>query len=518
MAPSVPLPTAATKTLGVSQSICSALPSKNDWILTKSLMKSLEEFHSFENKEETEKRVQVLKSLNLIVMKWIQEITDERLPEGMSGGGKLMTFGSYRLGVHSSGGDIDTVLVAPKHVTRSDFFSTLKDILMENPNVKNMNAVEKAFVPLMTFEYSGIEIDLLFAQMNMTTVPENLDLTDDSLLKNLDQESVRSLNGVRVAERLFNLVPNQNTFCITLRAIKIWAKNHGIYSNAMGFFGGISWAILVARTCQLYPNATPSKMIQKVFFVFSTWKWPSPVILDFLSHERSEMGSLNYLVWGKAHADKFHFMPILTPAFPEQNSTHNVSISTMSVIQEEMKMALETCNQIYKGAATWKDLLEEMNFFSKYKHFVAIKMDLEDNKVFEGFLESRLRQLILILERNGGVKTAQINPKKIQSKWFVGLEFHENVKSLDLTKDIEMFKTSIQNQVVSLKNVKSTDMDVLYTKRSNLIKILPAEDLKRGKFYGSTGVKENAESRKRKCIDSIAEPEAKRKILGSVNK
>ncbi len=39
-------------------------------------------------------------------------------------------------------------------------------------------------------------MDMLFARLSFTTIPEDLDLKDDSLLKNLDQKCVRSLNGI----------------------------------------------------------------------------------------------------------------------------------------------------------------------------------------------------------------------------------------------------------------------------------------------------------------------------------
>ncbi|VDN04142.1 unnamed protein product, partial [Onchocerca ochengi] len=45
----------------------------------------------------------------------------------------------------------------------------------------------------------------------------------------------------------------------------------GIYSNVLGYLGGVSWAILVARTCQLYPNIGPARLVQKFFLLYSKW-------------------------------------------------------------------------------------------------------------------------------------------------------------------------------------------------------------------------------------------------------
>lgn len=37
----------------------------------------------------------------------------------------------------------------------------------------------------------------------------------------------------------------------------------GLYGNVFGYLGGISWAILTARVCQLYPNAAPSILVRR---------------------------------------------------------------------------------------------------------------------------------------------------------------------------------------------------------------------------------------------------------------
>ncbi len=50
-------------------------------------------------------------------------------------------------------------------------------------------------MPVIKTEFAGIELDMLFARLSYSTIPDDLDLKDDSILKNLDQKCVRSLNG-----------------------------------------------------------------------------------------------------------------------------------------------------------------------------------------------------------------------------------------------------------------------------------------------------------------------------------
>lgn len=50
--------------------------------------------------------------------------------------------------------------------------------------------------------------------------------------------------------------------------------------------------MLVARTCQLYPNAAPAVLVHKFFLIFSKWQWPQPVLLKHPSNV-----NLGFTVW-----------------------------------------------------------------------------------------------------------------------------------------------------------------------------------------------------------------------------
>lgn len=402
------------RTLGMTSAISMAGPKPEDLERTRDLEKSLESFNAFESEADLNHRMEILAKLNVLVKSWVREVSiANNIPPQVAEnlGGKIYTFGSYRLGVHNKGADIDALCVAPRNIKREDYFTTFLDVLKKQPEVTECRSVEEAFVPVIKMKFDGIEIDLLFARLALKEIPDDFDLRDDILLKNLDPKCVRSLNGCRVTDEILRLVPSVETFRLALRAIKLWAKKHGIYSNSLGYFGGVSWAMLVARTCQLYPNAAAATIVHKFFLVFSRWKWPQPVLL-----KQPDTVNLGFPVWDPRvnGPDRFHLMPIITPAYPQQNSTFNVSTSTMRVITDEFKKGMEITDEIMLEKVGWSKLFDPPSFFFKYRHFIVllVSSDTEtDHLEWCGLVESKIRLLIANLERNQLINLAHVNPR-----------------------------------------------------------------------------------------------------------
>ncbi|XP_076996614.1 poly(A) polymerase beta [Tamandua tetradactyla] len=492
------------KRYGISSPVSLAAPRETDCVLTQKLIETLKPFGVFEEEEELQRRILILEKLNNLVKEWIREISQSKnLPQSVieNVGGKIFTFGSYRLGVHTKGADIDALCVAPRHVDRSDFFTSFYDKLKAQEEVKDLRAVEEAFVPVIKLCFDGIEIDILFARLALQTIPEDLDLRDDSLLKNLDIRCIRSLNGCRVTDEILHLVPNIDNFRLTLRAVKLWAKCHNIYSNILGFLGGVSWAMLVARTCQLYPNAVASTLVRKFFLVFSEWEWPNPVLL-----KEPEEQNLNLPVWDPRvnPSDRYHLMPIITPAYPQQNSTYNVSVSTRMVMIEEFKQGLALTHEILLSKAEWSRLFEAPNFFQKYKHYIVLLASAPTEKQhleWVGLVESKIRILVGSLEKNEFITLAHVNPQsfpapkenpdkeEFRTMWVIGLVLkkpeNSEILSIDLTYDIQSFTDTVYRQAINSK-LFEMDMKVaaMHLRRKELHQLLPNDVLQRKKTEG----------------------------------
>ncbi|KAL3636738.1 Nuclear poly(A) polymerase 4 [Castilleja foliolosa] len=110
----------------------------------------------------------------MVVKDWVKELTrlrgytDQMVEDANA---VIFTFGSYRLGVHGPGADIDTLCIGPSYISREeDFFYVLHNMLTEMEDVSELQTVPDAHVPVMKFKFDGISIDLLYASISQLLV------------------------------------------------------------------------------------------------------------------------------------------------------------------------------------------------------------------------------------------------------------------------------------------------------------------------------------------------------------
>ena len=372
------------------------------------------DFNLFESPEESKKREEILNSLKRCVREAVKNLykkkgkTDE---EANSAGGGVFSFGSYRLGIVGPGDDIDVLCLAPttntkdnnQNCERTELFEEMKIQLEKLKNEKEITQIlpiAEAKVPIIKLIYSGIPIDILVASVSFRSIDDNFNLEDDSVLKNCCEKCILSLNGCRVTNAIFKSLPEERIadFRLTLRAIKLWAKKRGIYSNAMGYPGGVAWAILVAKVCQLFPKCKSNILIRKFFEVYGNWDWEHPVQINEIKEDVDF--SCPIQVW-KKEATLCPFY-IITPAFPAQNTNAGTNqILKRTMIEEfnafkeySAKINIEDINCQY----TWKGLFQGgINLFEGYNYFLQIDilaMNKTDFKSWDGLVESQIRKLI----------------------------------------------------------------------------------------------------------------------------
>lgn len=423
----------------------------------------LHEYGLYESELASVKRERILGNLYRICKEWVESVMEKRgyaRSVIKNAGVKICTSGSYRLGVHGPGSDIDTLCVAPMPVTLDDFFDSLHKMLEANREVTELTKVPGAHVPVMTMEFSGIQIDLLFVSLPILTIPPNLDLLSTDNLKGLDDRSVRAMNGCRVSDAMLKLVPNIPSFRLTLRCIKLWADRRGIYGNAVGFPGGVAWALLTARVCQLFPTASASTLLSRFYRCFVTWPWPGPVHIT----PATDL-NLGHRVWNprQFRADGAHLMPIITPVYPCMNTTFNVTKSTLSIIQSELERGLRITNRIdepgaFRDVSIWSELFQPVDFFSLYDFYLQVQVsgaDEIETRSWMGWVQSRLRHLVALLERVPGLKGGHPNIKAYDHKepglenmafsFFIGLMRDTptggSKQKLDISQAVIDFKT-----------------------------------------------------------------------------
>ncbi|KAJ0397434.1 hypothetical protein P43SY_009289 [Pythium insidiosum] len=400
-------------------------PTEYDFRNTNGLMKCLNSIAPLPSPEELSAKHLVISELERIVDQWLRETSfaerrccddNEAAPSAT-----MLLGGSWHLKVGLSDSDLDVVALMPRYVSSELFFESLSAYLRGLPSVRRLVAMTKAAVPILSFQLHGVRVDLLYARFTQDVVPKHLSTHSDHILAGMDVASIRSLSVPRVASLILELVPNDTAFRSCLRIIRLWAKRRGIYSNKAGFLGGVSWTVLVAFICQMFPKATLASVIHRFFSVLSTWSWPTPILLT--TPYDCPAGVDSSLQWcpQKNHHDRAHLMPIITPGFPAVNSSVNVNVSTLRIIKDELERGKQLLDEMLaKGLsspAVWHRLFAPSELLVRYDHYVVVELRAaseDDLLEWSNYVSSRTRKLVESLQHTAPIQAIHPYPDLVR--------------------------------------------------------------------------------------------------------
>lgn len=90
-------------------------------------------------------------------------------------------------------------------------------------------------------------------------------------------------------------------------------------------------------------------------------------------------------------SDRAHLMPIITPAYPSMCATHNVTQSTMRVMQEELRRGAGIVERIINGKADWSELFVKHEFFDRYRYYLQVIATAGTSEMAHKWLVLRFR-------------------------------------------------------------------------------------------------------------------------------
>lgn len=432
-------------------------PTEADRNASVSLQTFLHLKGSYLSQEDNSKREDVLSKLNELVTNFVREVYKSRnndLSDIDNIYGKLVTYGSYRLGISDSDSDIDVLCIAPYYVTRNDFFNVFYKMLLNNTLVSELNKIDTARVPIMTMKFQDIYIDLAFARIAAAQIDPGMNDTyieNDSILDNVDQATILSLNGPRVSNMIMKLVPNIENFRTLLRFVRIWAKERGLYGNVYGYLGGVNLALLCAYICQRYPTYLPAMLVLMFFQDLYTHSWNEPIYIN--TPNTGDQPSWEF--------DRREVMPIITPAYPCMNSLNHATRSSKQRMTIEFKRGYKmTKDVIFKGFL-WDVVTAPSNFFMQYKQYLQVIAwsNNQDNFIkWVSTVESRIVKL-------SGIENIRfINGAYIWPSYFEhpDEEGHQNAGSFFIGLDYDIPEEESVERRINISERCQNFIDALY--------------------------------------------------------
>mmetsp|Transcript_39707 Transcript_39707/g.73586 ORF Transcript_39707/g.73586 Transcript_39707/m.73586 type:complete len:1013 (+) Transcript_39707:68-3106(+) len=280
-----------------------------------------------------------------------------RLPAGSDLGGKdvkLLEVLETRTGTRAFPVGSAAILGSDRPAD-SDF-----DILLvgTDPREKVFQALEalkvtwsrraNAKFPILQLQVGNVQLDIQYAQTTSAQHPTHwpTSICDEG---GCAAAALRDAHAIRSAILHARGLQGWQQYRDALLLVKEWAKLRGICSNALGYLGGFSWALLLANTALTEKDVAESApaLAEAMWKRFAAWEWSTcGVALGAIPEQKP--------------SDALMFIPC--PSEPDANSARNVTHTTLSVLRSEIQLAAEGCGLKCKPA--FSEFLDEYTLFA----------------------------------------------------------------------------------------------------------------------------------------------------------
>lgn len=234
-----------------------------------SLREALDKRNLFCSPNDRLKRRRALKFLADRVAQWMELEQNGNCLDGIR---HMLTVGSFRLCVDFKSSDIDVLVRIPRCV-KGQYAYRLANLLQSNNRVVYAKVIDNIRHSILIKTcIDGIQFDIapICGDRNFTSMCLRVNSIDEYPFSWYESSNLRLLR---------DFIYSKPEFLTALKAIRLWARRKGIYSNALRYLNGISLAILTGRICQWYPCASAEKILYHFFRIYSAWDWRRPVNL-----------------------------------------------------------------------------------------------------------------------------------------------------------------------------------------------------------------------------------------------
>lgn len=276
----------------------------------------------------------------------------------------LLPLGAYHLEVWLPNDDIDLLYLAPPHVDLIEFRKDLEHNIGMHPQASYILLVTPdgwLDAPSLAFRMGGVRVKLMLAHRHrgaLLPVPGTIPSYSAALYAR------------RATEIVLSSVPDVALFRGLLKFVRYWAQNRGVYGKHMGFFGGLAWAVLCARVCQIHRHVQLSQLVALFFSTLCAWDWRTPCGL--IAGDYSEQ-----LV--NCNAPSSSLINVLLPGGCGLSATPYVNAKTSEAILRELRRGSDvTCGLCSIAGCTsgahWIQAVSGLTFFEDFAHYLEIDL------------------------------------------------------------------------------------------------------------------------------------------------